>query len=378
MKKMASASIAILSVSALFLALGNHSLQPVTGPIKVKAQDKALDSNSEEQAPLLSQIDTSSKIQPGAKIAVVSKSKKGQFWSLVQKGMEQAVSDVNEAYNFEKDDKITMTFEGSSDETDVESQVNTLDAVIAENPDVVCVSAGDSESCQAQLESARDNGIPVVTFDSDVSSEDLVSAYCGTDNQKLGDIAAKRMAHYLSNHGTVAVFSPQEKTLSSKSRVEAFQESIADYPGIEVVQVIYSDQVDDMEAAIKGVLEIYPKLDGIFCTNGDISDLCLSLVQDAGRDSIIFIGTDANRMLSVMVLRWAPFPKSLMRLDIRPSLQHSRLPLKIHFPANRPLFLIQPGLIPPLWMIPITLTTSMSRSPRIAGFCKVYKNFALL
>ena len=78
--------------------------------------------------------------------------------------------------------------------------------------------------CQAQLESARDNGIPVVTFDSDVSSEDLVSAYCGTDNQKLGDIAAKRMAHYLSNHGTVAVFSPQEKTLSSKSRVEAFQE----------------------------------------------------------------------------------------------------------------------------------------------------------
>ena len=189
MKKMASASIAILSVSALFLALGNHSLQPVTGPIKVKAQDKALDSNSEEQAPLLSQIDTSSKIQPGAKIAVVSKSKKGQFWSLVQKGMEQAVSDVNEAYNFEKDDKITMTFEGSSDETDVESQVNTLDAVIAENPDVVCVSAGDSESCQAQLESARDNGIPVVTFDSDVSSEDLVSAYCGTDNQKLGDIA---------------------------------------------------------------------------------------------------------------------------------------------------------------------------------------------
>lgn len=187
-----------------------------------------------------------------------------------------------------------MTFEGSSDETDVESQVNTLDAVIAENPDVVCVSAGDSESCQAQLESARDNGIPVVTFDSDVSSEDLVSAYCGTDNQKLGDIAAKRMAHYLSNHGTVAVFSPQEKTLSSKSRVEAFQESIADYPGIEVVQVIYSDQVDDMEAAIKGVLEIYPKLDGIFCTNGDISDLCLSLVQDADRDSIIFIGTDAT------------------------------------------------------------------------------------
>nr|WP_294529272.1 substrate-binding domain-containing protein [uncultured Blautia sp.] len=294
MKKMASASIAILSVSALFLALGNHSVQSITDPVKVNAQDEASEQDSEGQDSPLSQIDTSMDLKPGTKIAVVSKSKKGQFWDLVQKGMEQAVSDVNDAYNFEKDDKITMTFEGSSDETDVESQVNTLDAVIAENPDVVCVSAGDSESCQAQLESARENGIPVVTFDSDVSSEDLVAAYCGTDNQKLGDIAAKRMAHYLKNHGTVAVFSPQEKTLSCKARVEAFQESIADYPGIEVVQVIYSDQVDDMEAAIRGVLEIYPKLDGIFCTNGDISDLCLSLVQDAGRDSITFIGTDAT------------------------------------------------------------------------------------
>lgn len=298
MKKMASSSIAILSVSALFLALGNHSLQSITDPITVNAQDASQDTDpdqdSNEQDSSVPQIDTSIEIKPGTSIAVVSKSKKGQFWSLVQKGMEQAVSDVNDTYNFEKDDKITMTFEGSSDETDVEGQINILDAVISENPDVVCISAGDSQSCQAQLESARENGIPVVTFDSDVDSEELVAAYCGTDNQKLGDIAAKRMAHSLKNHGTVAVFSAQEKTLSCKARVNAFQESIADYPGIEVVQVIYSDQVDDIEAAIKGVLEIYPKLDGIYCANGDISDLCLSVLQDAGKDSITLIGTDAT------------------------------------------------------------------------------------
>ena len=145
--------------------------------------------------------------------------------------------------------------------------------------------------------------------------------------------------------------------------------------------MIYSDQVDDMEAAIKGVLEIYPKLDGIFCTNGDISDLCLSLVQDADRDSIIFIGTDATSAQQDAIRDGAEvgtLSQKPYEIGIRPSLQHSRLPLKIHFPANRPLFLIQPGLIPPLWMIPITLTTSMSRLPRLAGFCKTYKNLALL
>ena len=54
-----------------------------------------------------------------------------------------------------KTKQITMTFEGPDDEEDVESQINTLDAVIAENPSVVCLSAGDMDSCQAQLEAAK-------------------------------------------------------------------------------------------------------------------------------------------------------------------------------------------------------------------------------
>lgn len=118
----------------------------------------------EEKSPLIPEIDDTLSIEEGARIAVVSKSKKGEFWNKVKEGMEAAVKDVNEAYGFKKDKQITMTFEGPDDEEDVESQINTLDAVIAENPSVVCLSAGDMDSCQAQLEAAKENGIPVVAF----------------------------------------------------------------------------------------------------------------------------------------------------------------------------------------------------------------------
>lgn len=101
---------------------------------------------------------------------------KGEFWDKVKEGMEAAVKDVNEAYGFKKDKQITMTFEGPDNEEDVESQINTLDAVIAENPSVVCLSAGDMDSCQAQLEAAKENGIPVIAFDSNVSDTKLVRA----------------------------------------------------------------------------------------------------------------------------------------------------------------------------------------------------------
>ena len=96
---------------------------------------------------------------------------------------------MNEAYGFKKDKQITMTFEGPDNEEDVESQINTLDAVIAENPSVVCLSAGDMDSCQAQLEVAKENGIPVIAFDSNVSDTKLVRAFPGTDNTQIGKYA---------------------------------------------------------------------------------------------------------------------------------------------------------------------------------------------
>lgn len=110
----------------------------------------------EEEDPVIPEIDASVEIQPGARIAVVSKSTSGSYWSLVRQGMEQAVEDVNEAYGFGKDEQITMTFEGASDEKDVSSQVNTLDAVIAENPDVLCISASDTNSLRHSLNPQRE------------------------------------------------------------------------------------------------------------------------------------------------------------------------------------------------------------------------------
>ena len=96
--------------------------------------------------PLLPEIDTSVQVEAGSRIAVVSKNTEGQFWERLQAGMADAVKAVNEAYGFSKEDAVTMTFEGPDDEREVETQINTLDAVIAENPAVLCLSAGDMES----------------------------------------------------------------------------------------------------------------------------------------------------------------------------------------------------------------------------------------
>ena len=50
-------------------------------------------------------------------------------------------------------------------------------------------------------------------------------------------------------------------------------ENISKYTDIEVVEVIYGDQVEDMEAAMQEVLDKYPTLDGVFCSNADVAEM---------------------------------------------------------------------------------------------------------
>lgn len=295
MKKAAVASVVLLAAGML-AGCKREEVEKAIAPLVADTQDttEAETAQEEEENPVIPVIDTTVAIQPGAKIAVVSKGTKGEFWTMVQKGMNQAVDDINEAYGYGKEDKITMTFEGPDDEMDVEGQINTLDAVIAENPDVLCLSASDVDSCQAQLEAAKENGIPVVAFDSNVSETKLVRAFRGTDNKRVGEMGAYRLATAIGKMGKVAVFSAQEKTQSIRDRVEGFTSYIGNYTDIEVVEIVYQDQVEDMTAAMQEVLEKYPKLDGVFCTNADISDLYLDMEKDETRDAVAMVGVDAT------------------------------------------------------------------------------------
>ena len=227
-----------------------ETIQPLVADAIEESDSEAEAVKEEDESPLIPEIDTDIKIHAGSRIAVVSKCVKGEYWKMVKKGMEDAVKEINKAYGYKKDDQITMTFEGPDNEEDVETQINTIDAVIAENPDVLCISASDMDSCEAQLEAAKENGIPV--------------------------------------------FSAQQKTKSGQDRVEGFMNNIGKYGDIEVVETIYSDQVDDMEASMKEVLEKYPTLDGVFCTNADITEMYLNLEKSDEHDAPALVGVDAT------------------------------------------------------------------------------------
>ena len=234
-------------------------------------------------------------VQPGTYIAVVVKGLDTDYWKNVKKGAKAAIDDLNQALGYTGDQKIKMTFEGTTDTADVDSQINILDAVLAENPSVLCLSAIDMESCGPQLETAAENEIPVVVIDSGVENN-LVTTSCATNNYAAAAEAAKKLCESIYDSGSVAVIAHQKTSQSSIDRVKGFTEEIAqNHPNVKIEQIMYENEDESVEEMVEAFLEIHPDVSAIFCTNEGVSKKTLEALEAAGAGEVKLVGFDAGK-----------------------------------------------------------------------------------
>lgn len=62
---------------------------------------------------------------------------------------------------------------------------------------------------------------------------------------------------------------------------------------MNILEEIYADEVEDMNAAMQEALKKHPEADGVYCTNADVADLYLSLEQ-TDEQLPVMIGVDAT------------------------------------------------------------------------------------
>ena len=231
--------------------------------------------------------------EAGSRIAVVLKSIRDEFWTTVRDGIEDAVKALNEKMGYTGEDQIMVSFDGPTDDSDVEKQIDLIDTVLSENPTILCIAAIDRQSCEAQLEMAAENDIPVVMLDSGVESGPI-SALCATDNYAAGTEAAKKMAEAIGDEGQIAVMTHAESTQTSQDREKGFTDEISkNHPNIEIVNISHENDDFTMEKMADAVFTLYPEVEGYFCTNEDASGAVLDALDAAGKE-ITVIGFDSG------------------------------------------------------------------------------------
>ena len=190
----ASAAASSAAETASSSASESEAVSASSGTEEVTASSAAetASSSSETKAVTLDPSDPlkgtqfeNTKANGNYNFSVIVKSFQATYWQAAIQGMDKAKEELG----------ITYTAQGPNTESDVADQVNMLNSAINNKPDGIALAACDTSAVLKSLQTAKDSGVPVVTFDTGVNDAPEGSVLCdvSTDCKTAGSLAAEKM-----------------------------------------------------------------------------------------------------------------------------------------------------------------------------------------
>jgi ribose transport system substrate-binding protein len=175
------------------------------------------------------------------------------YWQEAQAGLTDAAKEMG--VKAEMDGPTTLS---------PQEELDSFQKAVALKPAGIMVSVSNVDLLKPAIDSAVQQGIPVICIDSDAPDSKRV-LFIGTDNFRAGQESGKRMADILKGQGQVVLITiPGQFNLEERAR--GVTEALKKYPGIKVISTI--DDKGDARNAYDGVSALISKktkVDGILC-----------------------------------------------------------------------------------------------------------------
>lgn len=176
---------------------------------------------------------------------------------------------------------------------DINAMITAFEAAIAEKPAGI-ITFGAEDSLLPVINKAIDEGIPVVTVDGDIKNSKRV-AFVGTGNYNAGVLGGRKLGEALGGKGKVAILTEPNISLH-RDRYQGYQDGLADFPDIEIVQVgdTKADPILTIQI-VSAMLQKYPDLAGIGCTDavgGAASAIAVEEAELVGKVKILSMDRD--------------------------------------------------------------------------------------
>lgn len=188
----------------------------------------------------------------GYTIGVVTKIAGNPFYEACLEGLEKAAAENGD----------TVIMRGPSDAT-AELQIEIINNFIAQKVDCILVAANDPEALAPSLKKAADNGIKVVSFDSDVAADARTVFINPADPRQTAISQVKGAAAMTGGEGKIAILSAAATATNQNAWIEFMKEELEkeEYAGLELVTVVYGDDKADKS---------YQEANGLFKSYEDL------------------------------------------------------------------------------------------------------------
>lgn len=206
-------------------------------------------------------------------IAVVTHGDDGIFWSVAQKGAEQAGEDLG----------ITVQYQGANN--DAQTQAQMIEQAVADGVDGLAVSLADPDALESAVTAAVDAGVPVITMNSgsDRFKELGAITHVGQDEIIAGNGAGEKFAAEGKAH--VLCVMQEQSNVGLQSRCDGAAETF----GGELTEITTSGDADPTtsQQEIKAALEADDSIDAVFATGPVGAVLAKDAAAELGRDVMI-------------------------------------------------------------------------------------------
>ncbi len=190
---------------------------------------------------------------------------------------------------------FTVKYDGSP-EAAVANQVTVINNAIQQGADAVCVSSLDATGLDAVMKEAKDAGLAVVTWDSDVSGDARTVMVSQGTPDILGKMLVDMLADSLKNRGKDPAkdaikyaWHYSQATVADQNSWQVAGEAYikATYPNwVNVAPDNYYSEQDAEKAITIGesILTAHPDIDGIICNDSTALPGQCQAAQNLGLD----------------------------------------------------------------------------------------------
>lgn len=193
--------------------------------------------------------------------AIVPKAVNNPFFNAARLGALKAGEELG----------VKVNYTGPS-QTKVKDQIDVVESLIAKGVDGIALSAVDGDALAPVVNRAMEQGIPVITWDSDVAEDGNRLAFVGTNNYQGGVQAGIAFVHAVES-GKYAVITGTLGANNLNQRIAGFKSVLNALPEGTYTEVKGSPfpSEDDTQKAndyLGDILTAHPDIAGIFMSGG--------------------------------------------------------------------------------------------------------------
>jgi len=190
---------------------------------------------------------------------------------------KKAVSDINAK---EKDVEFFVVAASSGTK-----QVGDVEDLMIKGINALVILPHNPATLQKVIEEAYGAGIYTVVVDRELASP-AQNVFIAGDNPGLGRVGAEWLVDEMDGKGNVVVIEGMQIPIN-KQRVDAFNEVVAKYPGIKVLDSQPGDwSTQKALAVMENFLQKHPNIDAVWCQDDDMLKGVMQAIKESGRSDI--------------------------------------------------------------------------------------------